>query len=81
LYDTETDGKKGQTMSEKTLLKVEGMSCQHCVAAVTEALSALPGVEKVKVDLKKGEAKVRHAAEVTLQSLKDAVVEAGFTAS
>jgi copper ion binding protein len=66
-------------MSETTLLKVEGMSCQHCVAAVTDALSALPGVEKAETDLKKGEAKVRHSAEVTLQSLKDAVVEAGFT--
>jgi copper ion binding protein len=68
-------------MSEKTLLKVDGMSCQHCVAAVTDALSSLPGVEKVKVDLRKGEAKVKHAAEVTLQSLKDAVDEAGFTAN
>ncbi|MDR1013907.1 MAG: heavy-metal-associated domain-containing protein [Coriobacteriales bacterium] len=67
-------------MSEKTLLKVEGMSCEHCVAAVTEALEALPGVEKVKVSLGKGEAKVRHAADTGVQELRDAVAAAGFSA-
>jgi copper chaperone len=68
-------------MSEKTLLKVDGMSCQHCVSAVDDALSALPGVEKVKVNLAKGEAKVKHSADVSVQVLKDAVVAAGFTTS
>jgi copper ion binding protein len=68
-------------VSEKTLLKVEGMHCQHCVGAVNDALSALPGVEKVKVDLKKGEAKVKHAAEVSVQTLRDAVTAAGFSAN
>jgi copper ion binding protein len=68
-------------MSEKTVLSVEGMSCQHCVKAVTDALSALPGVEKVKVDLKKGEAKIKHDAEVGIQTLKDAITTAGFTAN
>jgi copper chaperone len=68
-------------MSEKTLLRVEGMNCPHCVAAVTDALGALPGVEKVKVNLEKGEAKVKHGVEVSVQALKDAVTEAGFRAS
>jgi copper chaperone len=77
----ESKEQKGKTMSEKTRLKVEGMSCQHCVSAVNDALSALPGVEKVKVDLKKGEAKVQHGVEVSVQALKDAVVAAGFSAS
>jgi copper ion binding protein len=68
-------------MSEKTVLKVEGMHCQHCVSAVSEALGALPGVEKVKVNLAKGEAKVKHGVEVSVQTLRDAVAEAGFSAS
>ncbi|MDR2105989.1 MAG: heavy-metal-associated domain-containing protein [Coriobacteriales bacterium] len=67
-------------MSIKTILKVEGMHCQHCVGAVTEALSSLPGVEKVKVDLAKGEAKVKHGVDVGIETLKDAVVKAGFNA-
>jgi copper ion binding protein len=68
-------------MSEKTVLHVEGMSCAHCVSAVTEALEALPGVEKAKVSLEKGEAKIKHAADVSIQALKKAVTEAGFTAN
>ena len=33
---------------------VEGMTCAHCVAAVTEELTALDGVEDVGVDLQAG---------------------------
>ncbi|MDH3969085.1 MAG: cation transporter, partial [Rhodospirillales bacterium] len=37
-------------------LKVEGMTCQHCVKAVREALSSVPGVDQVaEVDLESGE--------------------------
>ena len=35
-------------------IKIKGMSCQHCVMAVTKALTALDGVKDVKVDLKSG---------------------------
>jgi copper chaperone len=35
----------------KTVLKVDGMSCEHCVKAVTKAVGALPGVENVAVNL------------------------------
>jgi len=66
-------------MSEKITLKIEGMSCQHCVNAVSNALSSLPGVKKVKVDLKKGEAKIEHEPDVNLQDMKSAVIEAGFS--
>jgi len=34
------------------ILKVNGMSCEHCVKTITDALSALPGVSAVTVDLK-----------------------------
>lgn len=37
---------------ETTVLKVEGMSCEHCVKAVTNAVGVLPGVSNVSVDLK-----------------------------
>ena len=37
-------------------VKIKGMSCQHCVGAVTKALSELPGISNVQVDLAKGEA-------------------------
>jgi copper ion binding protein len=64
---------------EKTVIKVNGMTCEHCVKAVSEALSSQGGVDKVKVDLKKGLATVKHEAGVDVQALKNAIVEAGFT--
>lgn len=36
---------------EKIMLNVEGMSCQHCVKAVNNAVGALPGINSVSVDL------------------------------
>gem|GEM_PF-833335 len=39
-------------------VKVNGMSCQHCVMAVSKALRGLKGVKDVQVDLKKGEAAI-----------------------
>ncbi len=41
-------------MSTTTTLSVDGMTCEHCVHAVTTELSALPGVTDVTVDLVHG---------------------------
>jgi copper chaperone len=46
-------------MMDKTHLKIEGMTCQHCVSHVTEALEGVAGVASAKVNLKKGEAVVK----------------------
>ncbi|GAB6899961.1 heavy-metal-associated domain-containing protein [Kineosporia succinea] len=39
-------------MSTTTNIDVTGMTCGHCVSAVTSELSAIPGVTAVEVDLK-----------------------------
>ena len=39
-------------------LEVTGMTCQHCVRAVTTALERIPGVDKAEVDLESGMAVV-----------------------
>lgn len=39
-----------------TTIKIKGMSCNHCVMAVTKAMEEVGTVKNVKVDLKKGEA-------------------------
>ena len=65
---------------EKSILKVEGMSCGHCVKAVSDALTELPGVENVEVDLK--QATVSFAfepADTPLEKVKSAITEAGYT--
>jgi copper chaperone len=62
-------------MSEKTY-PVSGMTCGHCVAAVTEEVSAVPGVTDVRVDLARGSVTV--TGEYDDQQIKDAVIEAGY---
>ena len=66
---------------QKTRLKINGMSCQHCVKTVTDSLTKLEGVQRVKVNLRKGEAVIRFdELSITPTHLKDAITEAGFEA-
>ncbi len=61
---------------------VEGMTCSHCVASVTEEVSALEGVERVSVDLQAGGASrvtVVSDRVVAVDQIRDAVTEAGYT--
>lgn len=56
-------------------LRIDGMTCGHCVAAVREALGAVPGVTRVgEVNLERGLATVdgTPAPEALLASLRDA---------
>jgi copper chaperone len=64
---------------EKITLKVEGMSCEHCVKAVTNAVSALPGLAGVSVDLKGGTVSFSYeSAQTPLETVKAAIVDAGY---
>ena len=60
-------------------LKIEGMSCNNRVRHVSEALRAVPGVERVEVSLAQGQAVVE--GEAPLERLIEAVQEEGYTAS
>ena len=65
----------------KTKLEIRSMSCQHCVKTVTDALTALEGVQHVKVNLRKGEAVVRYdASYITDANLVEAITAVGFEA-
>ena len=65
----------------KTILEIGGMSCQHCVKTVTDALTTLEAVQRVKVNLRKGEATVRFdASRITDTNLVKAITEVGFKA-
>jgi len=60
-------------------LKVEGMTCMHCVKAVTDALAAVPGVRAVReVSLERGAASVEGTPQP--EALVAAVAEAGYRA-
>jgi len=66
---------------EKHVLAVRGMSCEHCVKAVTAALNALPSLADVKVDLKSGSASFNFdPAKTSLEAIKAAIVEEGYEA-
>lgn len=63
----------------KAKLEINGMSCQHCVKTVTDALTALEGVQRAKVNLRKGEAVVHFdASQTTTANLTAAITEVGF---
>ncbi|WP_285186575.1 MULTISPECIES: heavy-metal-associated domain-containing protein [unclassified Rhodococcus (in: high G+C Gram-positive bacteria)] len=64
-------------MTTKTVTVV-GMTCQHCVAAVTEEVSALQGVTSVHVDLESGRVDVESDTPVDDAALAAAVDEAGY---
>lgn len=57
---------------------VEGMMCQHCVAHVKKALEGVDGVAEALVDLDAGTATVHLANEVPDETLKEAIVDAGY---
>ncbi len=57
---------------------VTGMTCQHCVASVTEEIGEIAGVTGVDVDLPSGAVTVTSDAEITDDAVRDAVTEAGY---
>ena len=63
-----------------TTYRVEGMTCAHCVSAVTEELAALADVTDVTVELNAGgisTVNVESAVALTDQQVADALSEAG----
>lgn len=61
----------------QTILKVEGMTCNHCKMRVEKALQGLSGVESVNVDLAAKEAVV--TGDVERANLLKAIRDAGYT--
>lgn len=61
----------------RKLLKIEGMSCGHCVMHVQSALEDVPGVKSAKVDLLERSAMV-DGDSLDDQALRAAVSEAGY---
>jgi copper ion binding protein len=66
-------------MTTTATCTINGMTCSHCVATVTEAVSSLPGVEHVHVDLNTGTVTVTTDTAVDRAQLAAAVDDAGYT--
>ena len=57
---------------------IAGMSCDHCVQHVRQALSALAGVAEVAVDLQAGTARVQASSGVGDAQIRAALEEEGY---
>ena len=64
----------------QTQLAVSGMTCDHCLRHVTDAISKVAGVNNVNVKLAEGLAEIESDSALDLQAVKDAVVAAGYSA-
>jgi copper chaperone len=63
----------------KTVFDVEGMSCNHCVNSIKNAVGELQGVEKVEVELKEKKVTVGYTVGlVTIQTIKETIEEQGY---
>jgi copper ion binding protein len=61
-----------------TTYRVEGMTCDHCVHAVTSEIRAIDGVRGVDVALASGRVTVTSDAPVAVEAIRAAVDEAGY---
>jgi copper chaperone len=62
----------------QTTINVSGMTCGHCVSAVTMELSLLPSVTEVDVDLESGQVTITSDAALEQAQLATAIDEAGY---
>lgn len=60
-----------------TLVRIEGMTCRHCVRAVFTALAAVPGIARADVVI--GVAEIEHDGSVTIEAIQEAVGVAGYS--
>lgn len=65
-----------QAAPTTTVIRIEGMRCNHCRANVEKAIAAVEGVESVSVDLASGEATITGAP--SIEAVKKAVTSLGF---
>ena len=65
-------------MSESRTFTVQGMTCGHCLASVTEEVQEIDGVEHVDVVLETGVVTVKSAQPLDDTAVRAAVEEAGY---
>jgi copper chaperone len=61
-----------------TTIKIKGMSCRHCVMAVTKALGSIEDIKDVHVDLEKSEATFIEMKPVDPTQIIERIKKAGF---
>jgi copper chaperone len=59
-------------------IKIRGMSCNHCVMAITKALQTVAGVENLQVSLERGEATFEETKPVDSAMIAEKIRKAGY---
>jgi len=59
-------------------IKIKGMSCNHCVMAVTKALAEIDGIKNARVDLQKEEAVFEEVMPVDMNIVRERIKKAGY---
>jgi len=59
-------------------IKIKGMSCNHCVMAVTKALGEIDGIKDIKVDLSQGEATFEEGKSIDMNVVREKIKKAGY---
>jgi copper chaperone len=59
-------------------IRINGMSCSHCVMAVTKALKAVDGIADVRVSLETSEATFDETAPVNMDVIVEKIRKAGY---
>ncbi len=62
----------------KKEIRIEGMSCEHCVKRVRKVLSELEGVKNIEIELESGIVKLESGSSVSDDVLKEVIEDAGY---
>jgi copper chaperone len=65
------------TVTEKQY-KVPEISCEHCVRAITNELTSVPGIEVINIDIPTKVVTIRHTDEVSDEQIVATIAEAGY---
>ena len=70
-------------MAEKTItVKIDGMTCKHCVHAVQSALEECKGISEAEVSLEKKSAVITYDSDrITTDRIADIIEDEGYSAS
>ncbi|MBU41620.1 MAG: hypothetical protein CMN76_00255 [Spirochaetaceae bacterium] len=72
------DAGAGTSQLNSMDIQVEGMSCQHCVKSVTEAVKSVASEASVDVSLDSGVVRIDGASEEQRPAIQDAIVDQGY---
>jgi copper chaperone len=61
-----------------SVVKVHGMSCQHCVMSVKKALGQVEGIRDVQVDLENGEVRFENTGDASSEMIRRVLSDAGY---